>query len=168
MQVSLNPASTPEPTLSWYQLPAEVKRLLIAAASTWEDTEQAQGYMQQALAIADGSLDVLVAAYRFFFYKHNDAAALQIVRQVMVKIQNLEGLPEDWTLLKPILSRRKEDELIRLYLNAYAAAGLVLARMGAIEEAKLMTARVSQLDNRREFGAATVLEILTHPEDEEE
>lgn len=167
MQVCFHPQPT-EPTLSWYDLPAEVKQLLIAAANTWEDTAQSQAYIQQAVAIAGNSLDVLVAAYRYFFYKHNDAAALQTATQVIEQIKQLEGLPEDWDLLAPILSQRKEDPNIRLYLNAYAASGLVLARMGEIEQAKLITARVSELDDRREFGAATVFHILTHPDDEEE
>lgn len=156
-----------EPTLSWYDLPAEVKQLLIAAANTWEDTTQSQHYIHQAVAIANQSLDVLVAAYRYFFYKHNDVAALQIANQVTEQIRQLEGLPEDWQRLSPILRDRKEEPNIRLYLNAYAASGLVLARLGKIEEATTITARVNDIDDRREFGAATVLHILTHPDEEE-
>ncbi|XGV98758.1 MAG: hypothetical protein ACAF41_07415 [Leptolyngbya sp. BL-A-14] len=160
--------SNPDPTLSWYDLTSEVKQLLIAAANTWEDTAQSQAYLQEALTISDQSLDVLVAAYRYFFYKHNDAAALQIANQVTEQIRQLEGLPDDWDALAPMLSGRKEEPNIRLYLNAYAASGLVLARMGAIEEAKVITTRVNELDDKREFGAATVLQILTHPDDEED
>jgi hypothetical protein len=173
MQVCVSPLSQTEPTrtkptLSWYDLSDDVKRLLIAAANTWEDTAQSQAYMQQALAIAGQSLDVLVAAYRYFFYKHNDTAALQIATQVVEQIRQSEGLPEDWERLAPLLNRRKEEPNIRLYLNAYAASGLVLARLGAIDAAKEITARVSAIDDRREFGAATVLHVLTHPDDEEE
>ncbi|NJK52967.1 MAG: hypothetical protein HC936_09310 [Leptolyngbyaceae cyanobacterium SU_3_3] len=153
---------------TWYDLPVETKRLLIAAANTWEDTARSQEYIHQALAIANQSLDVLVAAYRYFFYKHNDAAALQIATQVIEQIKQAEGFSEDWDELAPILSDRKEEPNIRLYLNAYAASGLVLARMGAIEQATEITTRVSAIDDRREFGAATVLEVLTHPDDEEE
>jgi hypothetical protein len=168
MQVCLNPSSSREPSLSWYDLPAEVKSLLIAAANTWEDTAQSQRYMQQALTIAHSSLDVLVAAYRYFFYKHNDAAALQIATQVIEQIRQSEGLPEDWEVLVPILRSRKEEPNVRLYLNAYAASGLVLARMGAIEEAKQITTRVSEMDDKREFGATTVLQILTCPDHDDD
>jgi hypothetical protein len=168
MQVCLNPQSSREPTLSWFDLPIEVKHLLIAAANSWEDTAQSQVYIQQALAIADESLDVLVAAYRYFFYKHNDAAALQVANQVIEQIRQSEGLPDDWDLLAPILSDRKEEANIRLYLNAYTASGLVLARMGNIAEATVITAHVSAIDEKREFGATTVLEVLTHDDDEQE
>jgi tetratricopeptide (TPR) repeat protein len=168
MQICLKPPSTREPSLSWYDLPAEVKRLLIAAANSWEDTAQSQDYIHQALLISDRSLDVLVAAYRYFFYKHNDAAALQIAIQVIEQIKQLERFPKDWHVLAPILSSRKEEPNIRLYLNAYAASGLVLARMGAIDEAKTIASRVSEIDSKREFGAATVLDILTNSDGEEE
>ncbi len=168
MQVCLPRSSYDEPLVSWYHLPVEVKRLLIAAANTWEDTTLSQSYIQRALAIANQSLDVLVAAYRYFFYKRNDAAALQIANQLMDQIQQLEKLPNDWNVLAPILQQRKEEPNIRLYLNAYAASGLVLARLGAIDEAKIISRRVSDIDDRREFGAATVLQILTHPIEEEE
>lgn len=168
MQVCFYPQSPREPTLSWYDLTDEVKQLLIAAANTWEDTAQSQGYMQQALTISNQSLDVLVAAYRYFFYKHNDTAALQIATQVIEQIRQSEELPDNWQQLAPLLQSRKEEPVIRLYISAYAASGLMQARMGAIEEAKLITARVSEIDDRREFGAETLWQILTHPGDEED
>ncbi len=168
MQVCFHPNPTPEPTLSWYELPAEVKHLLVAAANTWEDTAQSQFYINQALAIAHHSLDVLVAAYRYFFYKHNDVAALQIATQVLERISALEAFPDDWDELAPILSQRKDEPVIRLYLNAYAASGLIRARLGELDAATIITSRVSELDDKREFGATTVLHVLTHPDDEEE
>lgn len=153
---------------SWYALPAEVKQLLMAAAETWEDTAQSEHYIQQALAIADGNLDVLVAAYRYFFYKHNDVAALRVATQVIDEITRLEALPSDWAQLEPMLRQRLEEPNMRLYLNAYAASGLVRARLGELEQAKVITAQVSALDQRRESCATTVFEVLTQPEDEDE
>jgi hypothetical protein len=153
---------------SWCELPAEVNQLLRAAAETWENTVQSEQYIQQALAAADGKLELWVAAYRYFFYKHNDAAALQIVTQVLQEITRLEGLPTDWAQLEPILRQRQEEPQIRLYLNAYAASGLVRARLGEIERAKEITAQVSALEARREFCATTVFEVLTQPPDEDQ
>lgn len=166
MQAISPPPASREP--SWYELPAEVKQLLMAAAQTWEDTAQSEQYIQQALAAANGNLDVLVAAYRYFFYKHNDAAALKVATQVVEEITRLEELPTDWSELEPIFRQRKEEPQIRLYLNAYAASGLVRARMGEVERAKEITAQVSALDDRREFCATTVFEVLTQPADEDE
>lgn len=160
--------SSAPPSLSWYDLSDEVKQLLIAAAQSWADPVQAQDYMQQALALSNQALDVLVAAYRYFFYRHNDTAALQIANQVMAQVRQIEGLPDDWADLGPILAQRKEEANIRLYLNAYTASGLILARLNAIDQGIVIATRVNELDDRREFGAATVLQILTHSEEEDE
>lgn len=159
---------TQDLSLSWYDVPAEVKQLLIAAADSWEDTERSQTYIQQAIADPEVPLDVLVAAYRYFFYKHNDPLALQIAYRVVQRIQETESLPEAWAQLQPILIKRREDDAIRLYINAYAATGLVLARLGAIDAAKEITERVSAIDSRRESCAPTVLNVLTHAGDEDE
>ncbi len=160
--------TTTEPSLSWYDVPPEVKRLLLAAADSWEDTDRSQDYIQQAIANPDASLDALVAAYRYFFYKHNDPLALQVALRVMQRVQQAENLPQDWTTLQPILIQRRDDAAIRLYINAYAASGLVKARLGALEEAKKITARVSEIDPKRESCAATVFDVLTRPDDEDD
>ncbi len=59
---------------------------------------------------------------------------------------------------------RKEDEKIRLYLNAYIASGLVLAKLGKIDRAKIICVQIQEVDNMKEFTGATILmNILTRP-----
>ncbi|MCU0533085.1 MAG: hypothetical protein MUD14_04215 [Hydrococcus sp. Prado102] len=159
---------TSEANLSWYQVPSEIEQLLRSAAQSWENTQESDRYMHEAIALCDTNLDVLVSAYRYFFYQHNDRQALQIALKVLEQIQKTERLPEDWEQLKPILVSRKEDYPIRLYLNAYAASGLVLARLGEVEKAKEITSKVKELDDKNEFGASVVFDILTNPLDEDE
>ncbi|NJK51170.1 hypothetical protein HC931_26425 [Candidatus Gracilibacteria bacterium] len=159
---------TSEANLSWYQVPSEIEKLLRSAAQSWENTQESDRYMQEAIALCDTNLDVLVSAYRYFFYKHRDRQALQIAIEVLEQIQKTEQLPENWQQLKPILVSRKEDYAIRLYLNAYSASGLVLARLGEIEKAKEITAKVKEIDDKNEFGASVVFDILTNPIDEDE
>ena len=60
-----------EKTFSWYDVPEEVKSLLILAANTWENTVESESYINQALSKAEDNIDVLVTAYRYFFYKNN-------------------------------------------------------------------------------------------------
>lgn len=166
-----DPFFTTMPTatrLSWYQVPDEIEQLLIAATDTWEDTQQSESYIHQALAKADTNLDVLVAAYRYFFYKNQNVLALQVANTVCDRIQELEQLPADWPALSPILLRRKEEPNIRLYLNARAASGLVLARLGELEPAKDIATHIQAIDEKNEFGASVVLNILTQPPEEED
>lgn len=154
--------------LSWFQVPEDIKELLILAAKTWENTAESEKYMQQALAKAGENIDVLIAAYRYFYYKNNFILALQTVVKVTDKIKAAENFSADWEKLKPILIKRKEEPQIRLYLNAYAASGLVLAKLGEIEQAKEVSARVKEIDEKNDFGAGILLDILTRPPEEDD
>ena len=154
--------------LSWFDVSDEVKELLILASQTWENTEESGKYMQQALAKTVENTDVLVAAYRYFYYKNNYGLALTTAEKIIAKMREVEKLPHNWEELQPILQRRKEEPNIRLFLNAYAASGLVLAKLGKLEQAKEISTKIQSIDNKNDFGASILLEILTRPPEEEE
>lgn len=155
--------------LSWCDVEPEIKQLLLLASENWEYTGLAEKYIREALSQAGNNLDVLISAYRFFFYKHQPATALSIAQQVLVEIATQEHLPLEWTKLKPILSDRATESKIRLYLNAYAAKGLILAQLGRIEEAKEISQQVKEIDDSRQFCSTTVFEVITkYPNEEEE
>jgi hypothetical protein len=70
-------------------------------------------------------------------------------------------LPDDWQELGLILVQRQEEPQIRLFLNAYAASGLVLAKLGEIERAKEISTKVKDINTKDKFGADILLNILT-------
>ncbi|AFW94248.1 hypothetical protein VB638_04830 [Dolichospermum sp. UHCC 0684] len=150
-------------SFSWFDVADDVKELLILAAQTWENTEESTKYMQQALAKTGDNTDVLVAAYRYFYYKNNYVLALTTAEKITAKIKKAESLPDNWQELKPILVKRHEESQIRLYLTAYAASGLVLAKLGNIEKAKEISIRIKGIDDKNDFGAGILLDILTRP-----
>ena len=45
-------------TFSWFQVPEDIKNLLILAAKSWENTAESEKYMQQALAKTEDNLEV--------------------------------------------------------------------------------------------------------------
>jgi hypothetical protein len=153
---------------SWYNVEPEIKQLLLKACENWQDPVLAEKYIREALFRAGNNLDVLVGAYRFFFYKHQPVAALSIAQQVLDSLVATENLPNEWSQLKPILITRKQEPNIRLYLNAHAAQSLILAQLGRIEEAKVISQRVREIDRNREFCATTVFEVITRGPDEDE
>lgn len=151
---------------SWYHAPEEIKQLLHAAVETWEDTAQSEQFILQALAHPQTDVDTLVSAYRYFFYKQKDAMARRLAMQVMAEIRLAEALPEAWEELQPILQERLLDPTIRLYLSAYTALGVMLARWGAFQAAIEIADRVKQLDEKDEFGAGILVKILSARESE--
>ncbi len=154
--------------LSWYDASEEVKELLVLATDNWENSSLSEQYINQALEKAGDNIDVLVGAYRFFFYKNKPEIALKIAKKVLNIIEEKENLPLEWEQLQPILKERQKEESIRLYLNAYASQGYILAKMGEIEAAKLITERVKTIDEHRESCATTVFEVLTKDPDEDD
>ena len=154
--------------LSWYAVPETVKHLLALVSAHWDKPDLADSYMNQALTLADQNPDVWVSAYRYFFYTHNHTLALKAATKVLEMVKRMECLPEDWAQLKPILCERREDPSIRLYINAYAASGLILARLGEIETAKQIAAQVSEIEKRNEFGGNVMRHILDHPDGDDE
>ncbi|HHP7229310.1 MAG TPA: hypothetical protein ACFCUY_00450 [Xenococcaceae cyanobacterium] len=153
---------------SWCDVEPEIKQLLLLASENWENTALAAQYIQEALSKAKDNLDVLVGAYRFFFYKHQPTTALSIAQQVLKTIATQENLPTEWSQLKTILLARQQEPNMRLYLNAYAATGLILAQLGKIESAKLVSTRVKEIDRNRESCATTVFEVITRSPDEDD
>lgn len=151
----------------WLSVSAASQTLLVAAANTWEDTSISENYIQQALAQPNVELDVLVSAYRYYFYKNRDAQALEMANRVIDRIQQAERWPTDWDALMPILKSQLESAIARLYLNAYAASGLLLARLGHIQQAEIIAKQVQQIE-AREFGADVLLTVLNPPPDEDE
>lgn len=150
---------------SWYQVHPEIRQLLLAAVATWEDTDRSERFILQALAHPATNLDVLVSAYRYFFYKHNNCMARRLALQVMERIRQEESLPEEWAQLQPILKERLSDTPVRLYLNAYTALGMMLARWGAFQAAIEISRNVRSIDERDVFGAGIILNILTQEDD---
>jgi hypothetical protein len=55
-----------------------------------------------------------------------------------------------------------------LYLNAYAASGLVLAKLGKIAAAKEISTRIKGIDDKNDFGASILFDILTRPPEDDD
>lgn len=167
----VTPPSPPQQSsvarLSWYPVSEDIKQLLLLVSDHWHTPEIASQYMQQAIELAGDHPDVLVSAYRYFFYTHNNQLALQVATRVLAMVQQTEDLPTDWVQLKPILSARRDDLNIRLYINAYAASGLIRARLGELEAAQQIAARVSEIESRNEFGGKVVQSILEHSDEDD-
>jgi hypothetical protein len=153
---------------SWYHVPIDLKDLLLRAADTWHDPVQSERYMEKALAHPDSTVDVLISAYRFFFYRQNYAVAQRIAQQVLEQVRQQEKLPTSWPQLQPLLRQRRDQPLIRLYLTAYSALGYILARLGELDRARTVATRLQTIDEHDEFGASLILNILTSSDDDDD
>ncbi|MEM6255481.1 MAG: hypothetical protein AAF821_21410 [Cyanobacteria bacterium P01_D01_bin.156] len=154
-------------TPPWFPVTGSAKASLVAAAQTWENTKVSEQYIQQALAQPDVELDVLISAYRYYFYKNNNDRALEMAVAVCDRIQKNNQWPTDWESLKPLLISRLDEATVRIYLSAYAASGLLLGRLGRLETAQMIARNVKQID-AKEFGGELLLNILQFTEEEKD
>ncbi|CAN1210239.1 hypothetical protein TUMEXPCC7403_08600 [Tumidithrix helvetica PCC 7403] len=136
MVTPLSPPQQSVAPLSWHPVSEEIQRLLLSVSKHWHTPEIADRYIQQAIALAGDRPDVLVSAYRYFFYTHNNQLVLQVTKKVLAMVQKSEDLPTEWVQLKPILRERLDEPNIRLYINAYAASGLIIAISPCINESR--------------------------------
>lgn len=73
---------------SWFQVPEDIKELLILAAENWENTSESEKYINQAVAKTGNNTDVLIAAYRYFYYKQNYPMALLQALSTIVQVHS--------------------------------------------------------------------------------
>lgn len=151
----------------WCSVSAPAQSLLLAAAQAWEDTSTSEQHIRQALAQPEVEMDVLVSAYRYYFYKNNTPMALEVATTVLDRIQKAQQWPTVWIQLKPLLLAQINDPTVRLYLSAYAASGLLLARLGSVESAQTIADQIQQL-KAKEFGGELLLNILNPPPEDED
>jgi tetratricopeptide (TPR) repeat protein len=143
-----------------FQVPDNVRGLLIQAAETWGNKAQSEQCINQALQEADDYPDILVAACRYFYYQDQGSMALQMAQRILANVKLQENLPDDWAHLKPILLNRRQDPSIRLYLNTYAATGFIYAKMNDVEQATNVTEKIQEIDPDDEIGASLLLEFF--------
>ncbi|MCU0525208.1 MAG: hypothetical protein MUF72_10320 [Elainella sp. Prado103] len=155
-------------TASWLPVSDAVKRLLAQATQDWQSARSADHLIEQALAETQDQTDVLIAAYRYFFYRNDLPKALQIAQKVMDQVSTSAQWPSDWNQLNPILFAGIDEPDVRLFLTAYSAKGLLLAKLGALEPAKMIATQIKQVDHHREFGADLILSILIDPREDDD
>ena len=143
-----------------FQVPDNVRGLLIQAAETWADKAKSGQCISQALQEADDYPDILVAACRYFYYQDQGAMALEMAQRILAKLKIQENLPDDWEMLKQVLLCRRQEPNIRLYLNTYAATGFIYAKMNDVEQATTVTEKIQEIDPDDEIGASLLLECF--------
>ncbi len=153
-------------SFSWFEAPEHVKANLQKAIESWEDTEKSSQYVLKALEENRGNLNVLVSAYRFFFYKQNYPMAIQIALKIMDILRSKRSIPEEKREMLAYLRSNLEDYDIRLFINAYSAYAFMLMSLGSLEKATEILNLLKEIDEKGEFGISTMLGLIEVREDD--
>ncbi len=150
-------------TLYYEQAPPYEVELLIKKASSDNSAASAEVYLKLAWFQAPTNLTVLVALYRFYYYKHKLEDALDIAEQAISAAADLLELPVDWRDISPaVLDKKRASEvmgLVRFYLQASKASAVLCLRLGRLDEAVERLRKLTELDTRDRLSVRELLQL---------
>lgn len=177
--VTANPAIPADMNPEWLEraclggnLPEPVEQHLRLAGLNYQNDALAESHLFQAQALAPGHAAVLIALYRFYFYKGRLGDALEVAERCLVKAARDNQLNADWRQV-----RRGDAEfssydaiLPRFYLFTLKAYGYLQMRLGRLEQSHDALTKMLALDPSDKLNATVLLQVLARHglEDEDE
>lgn len=174
-----NPAVPEDMNPEWLEraclgghLPEPVEQHLHLASLNYQHDALAESHLFQAQALAPGHAAVLIALYRFYFYKGRLSDALAVAERCLVKAARDIQLTEDWRCV-----RRGDAEfssydaiLPRFYLFTLKGYAYLQMRLGRLEQSHAALMKMLELDPSDKLNAAVLLKVLARHgrEDEDE
>ncbi|MCC6828319.1 MAG: hypothetical protein IT550_08845 [Novosphingobium sp.] len=143
-------------------LPADAERHLQKAGLTYHLTDVAETHLRAAHGLAPDHAAVLIALYRFYFYKGRLYEALQIARACIRKALQENVLDPDWRDVRAGDAAFGEwDALVpRFFLFSLKGYAYLNMRLGYFAEGRLAAEKLLELDARDRIGARVLLDVL--------
>jgi len=147
----------------YFDLPVspEVECLIDDAAAGYGEPEAEQSLLR-AYFLEPEHLTVLVALYRYFYYRHRYADALIVADRAIALSSTRLGVPTDWrSLSEADLGRAVlvSMTLTRFLLLALKGAGYLLLRLGDPAAALERFEKVAELDTSDRLGLTELLAL---------
>ena len=139
----------------------EAERHLQRAAELYPD-ESAEHHLLRAYFLAPDHLTVLVALYRFYYYRHRLNDALRVAERTLDVVGRMLDVRGGWRefsygdLANAVVT---SIVLTRFYLLALKGAGFLMMRLGDLEGAVARLRKVVELDSNDRLGARPLLEL---------
>jgi tetratricopeptide (TPR) repeat protein len=153
-------------------LPEQAERHLRLAGVNYQHDAIAENHLFQAKMLAPGHVAVLIALYRFYFYKGRLADALEVAKRCLAKAADDNKLNADWRRVRPYDAAFDSYDAVlpRFYLFSLKAYGYLQMRLGRLEESRAALQKMLELDSSDKLNATLLLKVLYRHgrEDEDE
>jgi Tfp pilus assembly protein PilF len=139
----------------------EVEKML-KRASEAGTSDTAEVSLMRAYFLEPEHLTVMVALYRYLFYKHRYDEALLVADRTLVITAKRLGLRRGWddmTVAELGHGVLVSMGLTRFYLFALKASGYMYMRLGDMVSALERLNKVAELDPADQFGSRPLIEI---------
>jgi tetratricopeptide (TPR) repeat protein len=143
-------------------LPVEAARHLHRAGLAYAEDSVAERHLREAEALAPDHAAVLIALYRFYFYKGRLRDALEIAKVCLEKAARENGLKADWHQVRQADAEfgSYDARLPRFYLFTLKAYAYLQMRLGRVDEGREAVLKLLQLDPTDKIGARVLLGVL--------
>ncbi len=143
-------------------LPADAARHLEKAALSYHLTDVAETHLHAAHALAPDHAAVLIAFYRFYFYKGRLFEALQLARACIRKALQENVLEPDWRDVRADDAPFSEWDALepRFFLFALKGYAYLNMRLGYFAEGRCAVEKLLELDPLDRIGARVLLDVL--------
>jgi len=143
-------------------LPAEAARHVREAGIAYADDELAEAHLRAAAALAPGHPAVLIAHYRYSFYKGRLLDALRLARVCISEAARVNRLHADWRRVRAgDADFGSYDALLpRFYLFSLKAYAYLQLRLGRVAEGRDAARTLLELDPSDKIGARVLLDVL--------
>ncbi len=157
----MNPAWLEQACLGGH-LPEEAERHLRLAGLNYRQDWIAENHLFQAQALAPGHAAVLIALYRFYFYKGRLVEALAVAERCLVKAACDIRVSEDWRQVQRADAEFGSFDAIlpRFYLFTLKAWGYLQMRLGRLEQSRAALTKMLELDPSDKLNATLLLQVL--------
>jgi tetratricopeptide (TPR) repeat protein len=151
-------------------LPDDVAHMLDNAASHYADSESALALLREARRRAPDHVAVLIALYRFFFYKVRLAEAREIAEACLLRAAIDNSLPLDWHAVHPGHARFASFDapLARFFMFALKGYACLNMRLGDFAEARCAIEKLLDLDPTDKIGAQVLLAVMARRDFDDE
>ena len=143
-------------------------RAVQAAGALWDAPEQAEAILLAALDASPESEMILVALYRFYFYRGEWLKAIALAERCITHSAKTLGIDSDWRMVCDA-ARVADDGLDfadyalpqhRFYLFSLNAYGYLLARVGRLADSEAVLSAVKRRDPQDRIGGGRLLDVV--------
>lgn len=155
-----------ESTVLGAGLPAEAEHYLRLAGQAYANDAVAERHLRKAREIAPDHAAVLIAFYRYYFYKGRLDEALEIACTCLAKAAVDMGLAprlvSDWRLVtrQDAAFDSYDSILPRFYLFTLKGYAYLQMRTGNVIEGREAALKLQELDHGNKLGATVLLDVL--------
>ena len=142
-------------------LDPDAERAIRAAGLAWCNEPEAERRLAEAAAIAPDHPAVLIAQYRYCFYKHRYGSALVHAEAILAAAARRLNVPVAWREVRRCdLDALGPDADVRFWLFVLQAYGYVLIRLGRHGDGIAALAHLASLDVHDATRTGTLLSVI--------